>query len=149
MNGKFNERGDKYTLYDKATAFSLYNYHFNKDYYTTIANDLSGDGMGFDPDKRVYTRGERFALVKDANVAWSVGGLGEGCEPAEERKTEYNLHSTVVTARRGSIEVSAEGFVPLCGMKEYFIYRIKNLSDKAKKISFIVAYSLEGGPMSS
>lgn len=149
MNGKFNERGDRYTLYDKATAFPLYNYHFNKDYYTTIANDLSGDGMGFDPDKRIYTRGERFALVKDGDVVWSVGGLGEGGEQAEERKTEYNLYSTVVAARRGNIEASVEGFVPLCGMKEYFIYRIKNLSDKAKKISFIVAYSLEGGPMSS
>ena len=31
MNGTFNERGDKYTLLDKATAFPLYNYHFNKD----------------------------------------------------------------------------------------------------------------------
>ena len=78
MNGKFNERGDRYTLYDKATAFPLYNYHFNKDYYTTIANDLSGDGMGFDPDKRIYTRGERFALVKDGDVVWSVGSLGSG-----------------------------------------------------------------------
>lgn len=149
MNGTFNERGDKYTLFDRETCFPLFNYHFNKDYYTTIANDLSGDGMGFEPDKRIYTRGERYALVKDGDDVWSAGGLGEGGGLPEERITEYNLHSTVVTARRNGVEISAEGFVPLEGMKEYFIYTIKNISEKSKKISFIVAYALEGGPMSS
>lgn len=149
MNGKFNERGDKYILSDKETRFPLCNYHFNREYYTTIANDLSGDGMCFCPDKKVYTRGERFVLVKDGNAVWSAGGLGEGGAQADKRKTEYNLYSTRVTAVRDGLEVRAEGFVPLFGKREYFIYRIKNLSEVQKRVSLIVAYTLEGGPMSS
>lgn len=149
MNGKFNERGDKYVLADRETAFPLQNYHFNSEYYTTIANDLSGDGMSFNPDRKVYTRGERFVLVKDGDEVWSVGGLGECGALANDRQTEYNLYSTKVISSRGGLQVSVEGFVPLCGKKEYFIYRISNLSEKAKKISVIVAYTLEGGPMSS
>ena len=149
MNGKFNERGDEYILNDKETKFPLHNYHFNKEYYTTIANDLSGDGMCFYPDKKIYTRGERFVLVKDGDEVWSAGGLGEGGVESNERTTEYNLYSTKVTAARDGLRILAEGFVPISGKKEYFIYRIKNLSEKIKKISVIVAYTIEGGPMSS
>lgn len=149
MNGKFNNQGNKYVLFDKETRFPLYNYHFNNEYYTQIANDLSGESRYFEPDAKTFTSGERFFLVKDGEDVWSVGGLGEGGAEVESRQTEYNLYSTVITARRKEIEARVEGFVPTSGTREIFTYTIKNLSAKAKKISVVVACVIEGGYMSS
>ena len=78
MNGKFNEQGNKYILFDKETRFPLYNYHFNSEYYTQIANDLSGESRYFEPNVKMFAPGKRFFLVKDGDDVWSVGGLGEG-----------------------------------------------------------------------
>lgn len=149
MNGTFNKRGDQFELSDIETKFPLHNYHFNREYYATIANDLFGESCCFYTDRKSFTRGERFLLIKDGESVWSVGGEGEGGDAADERKTTYKLHSTLLTARKGAICVSAEGFVPVEGAREFFIYAIKNSSAEQKKISIIVAYSLEGGPMSS
>lgn len=149
MNGAFNAKGNEYELYDAETKFPLYNYHFNREYYATIANDLSGESTCFYTEKKSFTRGERFFLIKDGESVWSVGGLGEGGETVDERTTVYKLHSTLLTAKRGGIVATAEGFVPLEGAREFFIYTVKNESTQPKRISIIAACALEGGPMSS
>ena len=49
MKGYFNDKRNIYVLEEEKTKFPLHNYHFNRTYYMTVANDLSGESKGLEP----------------------------------------------------------------------------------------------------
>ena len=147
MNGKFCEKGNVYILQEKRTKFPLHNYHFNREYYMTVANDLSGESKGLEPMEKTFNRNFRYCIVKDEADVWSVGGAGENAGEPDDFLCEYRLHSTVLMAKKKDVKVSVEAFVPLQGMGEYFIYKIKNESKEKRRCSLTIVHSLEDGPM--
>ncbi len=147
MNGRFNKQGNVYTLKEKRTKFPLYNYHFNKNYYMTFANDMSGEMLGLEPMQKVYNRNFRYCIVDDGKSVWSLGEAGEHSEEVDEYACEYGLASTKITACNNGVTVSAEAFVPVEDSGEYILYTVKNTASEKKKITLVVAYSLEDGPM--
>ena len=147
MNGKFNAQGNKYILKEKSTKMPLYNFHFNRGYYMTFANDMSGEMLGLEPIQKVYNRNFRYCIINDGEDIWSVGGAGEQSAIVEDFSCEYGLYSTKLNAAKNSLAVSVEAFVPMEKCGEFLLYRVRNIGESTKKLTMIVVYSLEDGPM--
>ena len=147
MNGKFNNKGDVYILKEKSTKMPLFNYHFNRGYYMTFANDMSGEMLGLEPIQKVYNRNFRYCIIDDGEDVWSVGGAGEQGTSVEDFSCTYGLSSTKLNAVKSGLEVSVEAFVPMEKCGEFLLYCVKNVGEKVKKLTMVVTYSLEDGPM--
>ena len=142
MKGYFNDKRNIYVLEEEKTKFPLHNYHFNRTYYMTVANDLSGESKGLEPFEKNYTRGSRYLFIQDGEKVWSIG---EG--KSEKFSCEYALHSTKLKAIKNDLAVTVEAFVPNEGMGEYFIYTIQNKAKLRKNFSLSAVVTFEEGIM--
>ena len=143
MNGQFNQQNNAYILKDKKTKFPFQNYHFNRNYYMTVANDMSGESRVLEPYEKVFNRNSRYLFVKDGEAVWRLG-----TDEVDDFSCEYNLHSTCLKGVKEGLAVEAEAFVPNEEMGEYFIYRVKNTGTSLKRVSLAVGYPFELGETS-
>ena len=141
MKGFFNEKGNQFVLNDAHTKLPLYNYHFNKNYYMTVANDMFGESRSLNPDSYTFNTGFRYCFIKDNDKVFSLGNRGNISSEPDNKNCVYNLHSTVLSAKYNDIEIELTAFVPLTYAGEIFDYQFKNLSADNKKIEIALIYS--------
>jgi cellobiose phosphorylase len=146
--GYFNSKGDQYIVTIPKTPNKWYNYHFNKEYYMEVTQTAQGGSTCLIPSERNFTRGYRYFYVHDevSGDCWNPNHV-----PLKVKLDNFEcinaLGWTEIKSSYKEIETSLKVFVPLKGLQEIWIYKVKNNTESEKALSLYSVFSFESGGM--
>jgi len=141
--GYFDNEGSQYVINTPVTPDSWENYLFNDEYYMTVSQAGYGTSSYINPNPYKIGRGYRQFYLYDHQTkeCWNPN-----YRPLKVKLDSYKcIHAlgyTEIQAGYHGILTSAKVFVPLKGMQEIWIHKIKNNTIEAREISQFSAYSL-------
>ena len=141
--GYFDDKNREYVIINPKTPYPWINYLGNHSFFSLISNTSGGYSFYKDAKYRRLTRyrynnvptddGGRYFYIKDGNTIWSPGWKPVKT-PLDNYECRHGLSYTKIKSSKNGIETEILYFVPLDFNGEIQQFRIKNTSDKKKKI---------------
>lgn len=141
--GFFDDTNREYVITSPKTPFPWINYLGNKDFFGLISNTAGGYTFYKDAKFRRLTRyrynnvpidmGGRYYYIKDEECTWNPG-----FKPTQTQLDKYEcrhgLSYTRFLSSKNGLSSNLLCFIPLDYMGEVHLLKLKNESDKAKKV---------------
>nr|WP_320120447.1 glycosyl transferase [uncultured Marinifilum sp.] len=141
--GFFDDTNREYVITSPKTPFPWINYLGNKDFFGLISNTAGGYTFYKDAKFRRLTRyrynnvpidmGGRYYYIKDEECTWNPG-----FKPTQTQLDKYEcrhgLSYTRFLSSKNGLSSNLLCFIPLDYMGEVHLLKLKNETDKAKKV---------------
>ncbi|HWT27395.1 MAG TPA: glycosyl hydrolase family 65 protein [Mobilitalea sp.] len=142
--GYFDDEHKEYVITTPTTPYPWINYLGSQEYFSLISNTAGGYSFFKDAKLRRITRyrynnvpldlgGGRYYYINDNDDVWSPGWAPVKKE-LEHYECRHGMGYTKITGARGDVETSITFFVPLNTNAEIHRVKVKNTSDKEKKM---------------
>lgn len=154
--GHFSEDRKKFIIKDPQTPRPWFNYLFNDQYHCICSSTGGGFSYYLDPktnrilkwDHLHTDRPGRYVFLRDEGTGkfWSMNWQPIR-EKLEKWETHHGIGYTKIFSKNNGIEGSITYFVPVNNPVECWIVKIKNTTNKTKKIkAFPFAHFMNGDP---
>ncbi|PKQ67304.1 glycosyl transferase [Labilibaculum manganireducens] len=141
--GFFDDANKEYVITSPKTPFPWINYLGNKDFFGLISNTAGGYTFYKDAKFRRLTRyrynnvpvdmGGRYYYIKDEECTWNPGFKPTQTE-LDKYECRHGLSYTRFLSSKNGLASNLLCFIPLDYMGEVHLLRLKNETDKAKKV---------------
>ncbi|WP_320018150.1 GH36-type glycosyl hydrolase domain-containing protein [Labilibaculum manganireducens] len=141
--GFFDDANKEYVITSPKTPFPWINYLGNKDFFGLISNTAGGYTFYKDAKFRRLTRyrynnvpvdmGGRYYYIKDEECTWNPGFKPTQTE-LDKYECRHGLSYTRFLSSKNGLSSNLLCFIPLDYMGEVHLLRLKNETDKAKKV---------------
>ncbi|MGQ1910579.1 GH36-type glycosyl hydrolase domain-containing protein [Marinifilum sp. RC60d5] len=141
--GFFDDTNREYVITSPKTPFPWINYLGNKDFFGLISNTAGGYTFYKDAKFRRLTRyrynnvpvdmGGRYYYIKDEECTWNPGFKPTQTE-LDKYECRHGLSYTRFLSSKNGLSSNLLCFIPLDYMGEIHLLKLKNETDKVKKI---------------
>ncbi|MUP37202.1 GH36-type glycosyl hydrolase domain-containing protein [Labilibaculum euxinus] len=141
--GFFDDANKEYVITSPKTPFPWINYLGNKDFFGLISNTAGGYTFYKDAKFRRLTRyrynnvpvdmGGRYYYIKDEECTWNPGFKPTQTE-LDKYECRHGLSYTRFLSSKNGLSSNLLCFIPLDYMGEVHLLKLKNESDKVKKV---------------
>jgi len=141
--GFFDDANKEYVITSPKTPFPWINYLGNKDFFGLISNTAGGYTFYKDAKFRRLTRyrynnvpvdmGGRYYYIKDEECTWNPGFKPTQTE-LDQYECRHGLSYTRFLSKKNGLSSNLLCFIPLDYMGEVHLLKLKNETDKAKKV---------------
>jgi len=141
--GFFDDANREYVITSPKTPFPWINYLGNKDFFGLISNTAGGYTFYKDAKFRRLTRyrynnvpvdmGGRYYYIKDEECTWNPGFKPTQTE-LDKYECRHGLSYTRFLSSKNGLSSNLLCFIPLDYMGEVHLLKLKNESDKVKKV---------------
>ncbi|MRT93974.1 glycosyl transferase [Ancylomarina sp. 16SWW S1-10-2] len=141
--GFFDDTNREYVITSPKTPFPWINYLGNKDFFGLISNTAGGYTFYKDAKFRRLTRyrynnvpvdmGGRYYYIKDEECTWNPGFKPTQTE-LDKYECRHGLSYTRFLSTKNGIASNLLCFIPLDYMGEVHLLKLKNETDKVKKV---------------
>ena len=141
--GFFDDANKEYVITSPKTPFPWINYLGNKDFFGLISNTAGGYSFYKDAKFRRLTRyrynnvpvdmGGRYYYIKDEECTWNPGFKPTQTE-LDQYECRHGLSYTRFLSSKNGLSSNLLCFIPLDYMGEVHLLKLKNETDKVKKV---------------
>ncbi|MFA9370236.1 MAG: GH36-type glycosyl hydrolase domain-containing protein [Labilibaculum antarcticum] len=141
--GFFDDANKEYVITSPKTPFPWINYLGNKDFFGLISNTAGGYTFYKDAKFRRLTRyrynnvpvdmGGRYYYIKDEECTWNPGFKPTQTE-LDKYECRHGLSYTRFLSSKNGLSSNLLCFIPLDYMGEVHLLKLKNETDKVKKV---------------
>ncbi|PCH69963.1 MAG: glycosyl transferase [Bacteroidales bacterium] len=141
--GFFDDANKEYVITSPKTPFPWINYLGNKDFFGLISNTAGGYTFYKDAKFRRLTRyrynnvpidmGGRYYYIKDEECTWNPGFKPTQTE-LDQYECRHGLSYTRFLSKKNGLSSNLLCFIPLDYMGEVHLLKLKNETDKVKKV---------------
>ncbi len=155
--GNFSDAGNEFIIKRPDTPRPWFNYLFNDQYHAIISQTGGGFSYARDPKFNRILNYENYSsdrpgrylylFDRETQQYWSANWQPI-CQPLDAWKCTHGFGYTKILSQYKEIETAITYYVPLNGMAEKMLIRVKNTGSRQRQISAFPFWDIVGGDIS-